>query len=85
MINYQWSDPLAFELYDLDDDGIDEILTADYSETFLTSTSNRLTIQVVQIRKYILKYSIVVVNLNFILKIWGQLHLKFTILIMMEL
>lgn len=44
MINYKWNDPLAFELYDLDDDGIDEILTADYSETFLTSASNRLTI-----------------------------------------
>jgi len=35
---------LAFELYDLDNDGIDEIISADYSETFLTTASNRLTV-----------------------------------------
>ena len=44
MIDYQWNNPLAFELYDLDNDGIDEIITADYSETFLSEASNRLTI-----------------------------------------
>ena len=44
IINYQWNDPLAFELYDLDNDGIDEIISADYSETFLTTASNRLTV-----------------------------------------
>ena len=44
LIDYRWNNPLTFEMYDFDDDGIDEIISADYVEPFLTDASNRLTI-----------------------------------------
>ena len=43
-IDYRFKKPLAIELFDFDEDGIDEIVSADYNETFGSMESNRITI-----------------------------------------
>lgn len=43
-IDYRFNKPLAFELYDLDNDGLDEIISADYNEQYGTLESNRITV-----------------------------------------
>ena len=43
-IDYRFNPPLAFELYDFDGDGLDEIVSADYRESYGTQESNRVSI-----------------------------------------
>jgi len=44
LIDYRFNRPFAFELFDFDGDGIDEIISADYRETYGTEESNRVSI-----------------------------------------
>ena len=44
LIDYRFNRPFAFELFDFDGDGIDEIISADYRETYGTQESNRVSI-----------------------------------------
>jgi hypothetical protein len=44
LFEYNFNRPFAFELYDLDNDGIDELISADYHEEYGTLQSNRISI-----------------------------------------
>jgi hypothetical protein len=43
-IDYRFNRSFAFDLFDLDGDGIDEIISADYRESYGTQESNRISI-----------------------------------------
>ena len=44
LIEYNFNRTFAIELYDFDGDGVDEIISSDYRETYGASESNRVTI-----------------------------------------